>query len=164
MSAETRLGVSVGTQRGARLVEGAVVARSWHGHGGMGDRGRRDAGDGTVTRPRRVRATGRRAPRRRGAAGTGVARVAGWWPPQVGDRLRHATVHPTGPASAGRVEALVSVLSVFHHAGETRVVGAERLRARGRYLYEIFDRSHAEVGALWPDGQPRPDPGKTGGG
>lgn len=79
-----------------------------------------------------------------------------WWPPCVGDRLRHFTLHDTQPHGVHQVEALVKVVAVFEHNHETRIVGAEWFPGRQRWSYEVFTVCAAFAGLIWPDGEPRP--------
>jgi len=72
-----------------------------------------------------------------------------WWPPEVGAKLRG--YH--GPD--GRRDPLIRVVAVFEHAGEHRIVAAEWVRTRRRWIYEVHDRIRAEVGLIRPDGTPR---------
>lgn len=78
-----------------------------------------------------------------------------WWPPKVGDKLRHFTLH-TDHESGGvkQVHALVHVVAVFEHAGESMATVAEWLPTKQRWVYETiagwlqFNSDH-----YWPDGQ-----------
>lgn len=76
-----------------------------------------------------------------------------WWPPKVGDKLRHLTRHGDDRAL---VEALLHVLSVFEHDGRTLIVAAEWFPTKRRWHYECWHIEAARVGLIWPDGQPRP--------
>lgn len=82
-------------------------------------------------------------------------RVATWYPPKVGDRLRYFTTVPAGPCLVKRVEALLHVLAVIEHDGETRIVTAERVGLR--WNYQIWDEVNAAYGTIWPDEEPRPE-------
>jgi hypothetical protein len=80
-----------------------------------------------------------------------------WWPPKVGDKLRHATWHGAGAGQVIDVEALLHVLSVFEDKdGEQRIVTAEWYPSKRRWNYEVFWWYQAAVGTIWPDGTRRP--------
>lgn len=84
-----------------------------------------------------------------------------WWPPKVGDRLRHFTQHSAGDMRIKDVEALNHVVSVFEHEGETRIVVAEWFPGRQRWHYEVLfwaNVAMTEFGPAdwWPDGEARP--------
>ena len=79
-----------------------------------------------------------------------------WWPPKVGDQLRHATLHGHH-GGVKQVAALLHVLSVFEDKdGETRIVTAEWYPTRQRWNYEVFWWYQATLGTIWPDGEERP--------
>lgn len=79
-----------------------------------------------------------------------------WWPPKVGDKLRHGTLHGCD-GGVKRVEALLHVLSVFEDKdGEQRIVTAEWYPTRQRWNYEVFWWYQATIGTIWPDGTERP--------
>lgn len=81
-----------------------------------------------------------------------------WWPPKVGDKLRHDTLHGNGSGGVSRVDALLHVLAVFDDMnGDKRVVAAEWFPTRQRWNYEIFTESAAQVGLIWPDGADKPE-------
>ena len=91
----------------------------------------------------------------------GMPYDASWWPPKIGDRLREARVnwdrsYPNG-RGPGDVEVLLHVVSVFEHAGQTRVVVADQNPA-GNWSYNILSGTVAEAGLIWPDGELRPTP------
>lgn len=80
-----------------------------------------------------------------------------WWPPKIGDKLRHFTLHGSnGPTGTVQVDALCHVLAVFDHAGETHATVAEWFPVRRRWHYETISIVQAHVGTYWPDGTPRP--------
>jgi len=80
-----------------------------------------------------------------------------WWPPKVGDLLRHATTHGAPEGRIKRVEALLHVLTVFKHNGSTRIVTAEWFPSKRRWSYAIRDEIEALYATIWPDGKPRPE-------
>jgi len=86
-----------------------------------------------------------------------MERSVAWWPPKVGDRLRHDTTHGAGPRRIKRVEALLHVLAVFHHDGVTRIVTAEWLPTKRSWNYAVRDEIEAFYASIWPDGKPRPE-------
>lgn len=81
-----------------------------------------------------------------------------WWPPKVGDKLRHATLHGTSNAmQVRRVDALLRVKAVFEDEdGEMRIVTSEWFPTRRRWNYEVFSSLDAKFGTIWPDGTERP--------
>ncbi len=80
-----------------------------------------------------------------------------WWPPKVGDKLRHFTLHADAEnGGVKRVAALVHVLSVVEHNGEWIVTTAEWFPSRKRWNYEVFRDILAIVGSIWPDGDEPP--------
>lgn len=80
-----------------------------------------------------------------------------WWPPKVGDKLRHATLHGTSDCRVKQVEALLHVRGVFDDMdGETRIVTAEWFPTKRRWNYEVFWWYQASLGTIWPDGEERP--------
>lgn len=77
-----------------------------------------------------------------------------WWPPKVGDKLRHATLYNSG---GPEVEALQHVLAVFEDkAGEPRIVTAEWSPTKRGWIYEVFSWHQAATGIIWPDCTRRP--------
>lgn len=91
-----------------------------------------------------------------------MSKQVAWWPPRVGAKLRHATMHSargTGRETRvriKRVEALLRVLAVFRHDGAVRIVTAEWFPTKRCWHYEIRSEADAIVGSIWPDGQIRP--------
>lgn len=82
-----------------------------------------------------------------------------WWPPKVGDKLRHGTFHGAGAGRAKHVDALLHVVSVFEDKdGEQRVVTAEWYPTKRRWNYEVFWWYQAAIGMIWRDGTKRPEP------
>lgn len=74
-----------------------------------------------------------------------------WWPPKVGDTLRHFSVHGAGPGRVKRVAAKLHVLAVFDDKdGEQRIVTAEWLPTRRTWRHEIWEVDHAVVGMIVP--------------
>jgi hypothetical protein len=88
---------------------------------------------------------------------TRAKRPVAWWPPKAGDLLRHATTHGAGAGRIKRVEALLHVLAVFNHDGCTRIVTAEWFPTKRRWSYQVRDEVEAFYGAIWPEGEPRPE-------
>jgi hypothetical protein len=90
--------------------------------------------------------------------------VPTWWPPKVGDALRHATVHGTrgsGERPTRRhikhVDALLHVLSVFEDKdGGKSIVTAEWFPTKRRWNYTVMSALDAEFGLVWPDGAEKP--------
>jgi hypothetical protein len=83
--------------------------------------------------------------------------IAPWWPPKVGDKLRHATQHSAGDMRIKSVHALVHVVSVFEHDGDTLAVVAEWFPGRRRWNYEIIRGWTDATWAYWPDGSEPPE-------
>jgi hypothetical protein len=81
-----------------------------------------------------------------------------WWPPKVGDKLRHATQHGTNHGTGiKQVSALLRVKAVFEDEdGEMRIVTSEWFPTRRRWNYEVFWWYQAALGAIWPDGEEKP--------
>lgn len=79
-----------------------------------------------------------------------------WWPPAVGDKLRHVTLHGGGDYGVKNVDALLHVLAVFDHVGEVRIVTAEWFPTRKRWNYEVFNERQANFGTIFRDGDPNP--------
>jgi hypothetical protein len=79
-----------------------------------------------------------------------------WWPPKVGDKLRHATLHYCDEPAPRKVDALVHVVAVFEHAGATLATVAEWFPSRRRWHYETIGLAHASGLAYWPDGTAAP--------
>lgn len=76
-----------------------------------------------------------------------------WWPPKVGDKLRHATRHGDMTRGLKPVDALLHVVAVFtDKTNETRIVTAEWFPTRRRWNYELFWWGQAALGSIWPDG------------
>ena len=85
--------------------------------------------------------------------------VPSWWPPKVGDKLRHYTWQSAGSGQGTYGEALLHVLSVFEDKdGEQRLVAAEWFPSKRRWNYEVFWWYQAALGTIWPDGTKRPEP------
>src|SRR5262249_48045612 len=86
--------------------------------------------------------------------------IESWWPPAPGDRLHYPTLHAAGGIRVRRVQALLHVVGVFFHDGETHAVVAEWLPGRQRWLYEVYAKWRAEDLRLRPDSRsprsPRP--------
>lgn len=77
---------------------------------------------------------------------------AAWWPPAVGDKLRHFTHHGAGGMKIKQVHALVHVVAVFEHEGDTLATVAEWFPTRRRWNYTtIFGWCEAVI-SYWPDG------------
>ena len=80
-----------------------------------------------------------------------------WWPPKLGDKLRHTASHSAGPGRIKYVDAVLHVVSVFEDKdGEQRVVTAEWFPGKQRWNYEIFWWYQAALGMIWPDGTEKP--------
>ena len=80
-----------------------------------------------------------------------------WWPPKVGDKLRHATRHGAGAGRVKHVDALLHVVSVFEDKdGEQRVVTAEWFPTKRRWSYQVIWWYEAAIGTIWRDGTERP--------
>ena len=80
-----------------------------------------------------------------------------WWPPKVGDKLRHFTLHSSDTESDRlvQVHALVHVVAVFEHDGDTLATVAEWWPGSRRWNYETI-RGWAEASSgesYWPNGQ-----------
>jgi len=92
-------------------------------------------------------------------------KVPSWWPPTVGSKLRHFTLH-TDPETGllVQVHALVHVVAVFEHAGESLATIAEWLPTRRRWIYETILGWLQNGESYWPDGQepskPHGSPGR----
>jgi hypothetical protein len=84
-------------------------------------------------------------------------RAVAWWPPKVGDLLRHAATHGAGAGCIKHVEALLHVLAVFDHDGCTRIATAEWFPTKRRWSYQVRNEAEAFHGTIWPDGKPRPE-------
>lgn len=82
-----------------------------------------------------------------------------WWPPKVGAILRHSTLHGAGAGRVKRVAARLHVTAVFKDKdGERRIVTAEWLPTRRRWIYEVRSAVDAACGTIWPDGTKKPCP------
>jgi hypothetical protein len=81
-----------------------------------------------------------------------------WWPPKVGDKLRHQTLHGDGQTGGVKhVDALLHVLSVFpDQDGETRIVTAEWYPTKRRWNYEVWWWYQAAIGTIFRDGTEKP--------
>ncbi len=77
-----------------------------------------------------------------------------WWPPPIGAKLRHFTIHGGG---IGQTAALIHVVGVFEHLDEQRIVTAEWFPSKQRWNYEIFWEHSAWIGMIWQDGTESPD-------
>ncbi len=89
---------------------------------------------------------------------------APWWPPRPGDRLRHFALHghPDGSHRVIQVHALVLVMAVFEHEGETLATVAEWLSRRQEWKYETIRGWLEAPDGYWPDGTPPPRPHQRG--
>jgi len=85
---------------------------------------------------------------------------ATWWPPKPGDRLRHFTLHGAGGMTVKQVHALVHVVAVFQHNGETLATVAEWFPTRRCWSYSTITAldSYPRWSKFWPDGQDPPEP------
>lgn len=72
---------------------------------------------------------------------------ASWWPPKVGDKLRHM--------DGGEIY-LCHVVAVFDHAGETHATIGYFGKHRKRWFYETISRVQIEIPLYWRDGQEQP--------
>ena len=79
-----------------------------------------------------------------------------WWPPRVGDKLRHFTLHEIA-GHVTQVHALAHVVAVFEHNGETMATVAEWFPSRRRWNYETIRGWLDGRMTYWPDGQPPPE-------
>ena len=83
--------------------------------------------------------------------------VPTWWPPKVGDKLRHTALHG-GVGRLKRAEAFLHVVSVFEDKdGEKRIVTAEWFPTKRRWNYEVFWWYQAALGIVWRDGSKKPE-------
>ena len=82
---------------------------------------------------------------------------ASWWPPKVGDKLRHFTLHGGSGGEVHRVHALVHVVAVFAHDGRDLATVAEWFPSRKRWSYETISITKAQFGEYWPDGAEPPE-------
>lgn len=78
-----------------------------------------------------------------------------WWPPKRGDRLRYPTFHAAGDDHIRNVQALLHVVAVFSHDGQTHAVTAEWLPGRRRWAYETYTKWRADGLQLHPASGPR---------
>ena len=80
-----------------------------------------------------------------------------WWPPKVGDDLRHSTRHGAGAGRVKEVDALLHVIAVFKDKdGAKRIVTAEWFPTKLRWNYTIMSLFDAASGLIWPDGADKP--------
>lgn len=86
--------------------------------------------------------------------------AATWWPPKPGDKLRHWTQHGAGGMTVKHVHALVHVVAVFEHEGETLATIAEWFPSRRRWDYTTINEMKAwsRWSTYWPDGESPPQP------
>lgn len=79
-----------------------------------------------------------------------------WWPPKVGDKLRHFTHHGSGGNRIVQVHALVHVVAVFEHDGDTLATVAEWFPTRRRWNYSTIRGWSEGMISHWPDGDQPP--------
>lgn len=80
-----------------------------------------------------------------------------WWPPKIGAKLRHNTLHGAKAGRYKRVDAVLHVVSVFKDKdGEQRIVTAEWYPRKRRWWYEVHWWYEAAIGLIWRDGAKRP--------
>jgi hypothetical protein len=86
--------------------------------------------------------------------------VPSWWPPKVGDKLRHTASQSAGPGRIKYVDAILHVVSVFEDKdGEQRIVTAEWFPGKQRWNYEVHWWYQAALGMIWRDGTKKPEEG-----
>lgn len=83
--------------------------------------------------------------------------IAAWWPPKVGDKLRHFTHHGAGGMKIKQVHALVHVVAVFEWEGETLATVAEWFPSRRRWSYSVINGWSDAMILYWPDGASPPE-------
>lgn len=84
-------------------------------------------------------------------------REPSWWPPKVGDKLRkHSQREIDGKVTL--VHALIHVVSVFEHDGETIATVAEWWPTKKHWHYVVIHGWLEATQAYWPDGQKCPRP------
>ncbi len=84
------------------------------------------------------------------------AENAPWWPPRQGDRLRHFTLQGDAATRVRQVHALVDVVAVFEHEGETLATIAEWWPTKQRWSYQTIHGRLEATTIYWPDGSPPP--------
>lgn len=77
-----------------------------------------------------------------------------WWPPKIGDRLRHFTLHSDLNAETKQVHALCVVVAVFRHNNRTLVTVAEHNESWNDWSYWTISESNTFMGRIWFDGPP----------